>query len=391
MPRTLFYALAFLLLTAIVAGVHTYIWRRVVRDTGLKGAIRKLVTGMVVLGALVVPATLALARRLPRDYVEWLAIAAFLWMGGLMYFVLSLLPWDVWLSFRKRVQRQPEMEPGRRLFLARAAAGAAAVTTTGMVSIGLSNAMGEVETQEISVELARLPKTLDGLRIVQLTDVHIGPLLDGRFLDGIVEKANALKPDLVVITGDLVDGSVAHIGPDVARLARLQSRWGTYFCTGNHEYYSGADEWLAFLKKHGIRSLTNERLEIGDKGGTFDLAGIPDRQGRVFVDSHIPNMEGTLQGRDPDRELVLLSHRPNPIHEAARLGVGLQLSGHTHGGQLWPITAATKLVHPYSSGLHHHNRKTWIYVSRGTGFWGPPMRILAPAEITSITLTSGLA
>ena len=226
---------------------------------------------------------------------------------------------------------------------------------------------------------------------MQLTDVHIGPLLDGRFLDAIVEKVNAQSPDVVVITGDLVDGSVDIIGPDVAKLGKLKSRYGQYFCTGNHEYYSGAADWTDFLAKLNVRTLLNQRVTIGDtspNGASIDLAGIPDRQGRLFRETHAQNFKLALSGRDPERGLVLLSHRPNPIVEAAEFGVGLQLSGHTHGGQFFPITFLGEFIHPYNAGLHKHNDLTQIYVSRGTGFWGPPIRILAPAEITSITLTA---
>ena len=146
---------------------------------------------------------------------------------------------------------------------------------------------------------------------------------------------------------------------------------------------------LSYLKKLGIQPLTNERVVIGDSGASFDLAGIPDKVAGRFLDFDKPNLEKALEGRDPDRELLLLAHRPEPIHEAAKHNVGLQLSGHTHGGQLWPSTIISKLVHPYSAGLHHHTPGTQIYVSRGAGFWGAPMRIAAPAELPLIVLSSG--
>jgi predicted MPP superfamily phosphohydrolase len=212
--------------------------------------------------------------------------------------------------------------------------------------------------------------------------------LDRKFLRGLVEKANAMKPDMVVITGDLVDSTPGIIGPEIAELRRLQSLFGSFFVTGNHEYYSGVEAWLDFLRKMGIQPLMNERVVIGDSGASFDLAGIPDKVAGHFSDFHKPNLEEALKGRDPERELLLLAHRPEPIHEAAKHKVGLQLSGHTHGGQLWPSTIISKWVHPYSAGLHQHTPSTQIYVSRGAGFWGAPMRIAAPAELPLIVLSS---
>jgi len=193
-----------------------------------------------------------------------------------------------------------------------------------------------------------------------------------------------------VITGDLVDASVARLGPALAPLAKLDARCGVAFVTGNHEYYSGAREWVDFLRSRGIRVLLNQRIEIGDgdpAGATFDLAGIPDPGGARLGADHRPDVGRALAGRDPDRGLVLLAHQPRQIELAKGHGVGLQLSGHTHGGQLWPFGALVALTQPWIAGLHRADDGTAIYVSRGTGFWGPPMRVGNPAEIASIVLT----
>ncbi len=227
--------------------------------------------------------------------------------------------------------------------------------------------------------------------MVQLTDVHVGPTIGHAFIDDIVRRTNALQPDLIAITGDLVDGSVEQLRDAVAPLARLRARHGVYFVTGNHEYFSGAAPWLNELGRLGIRVLRNERVSIGEGEASFDLGGIDDhsaaRHGGLEPAAAVSQ---ALSGRDPKRELVLLAHQPRSLLEAARFGVGLQLSGHTHGGQIWPFKYLVRLQQPFVEGLHRSG-DAQIYVSRGTGYWGPPMRLGAPAEITHVTLESGAA
>src|SRR5262249_19688202 len=228
---------------------------------------------------------------------------------------------------------------------------------------------------------------MDGFTVAQITDCHVGSMLGREFLAEVVESINAMKPDLVAITGDLVDGGVDELAAAVAPLADLRAKHGVYFVTGNHEYYSGVEAWMAHLPSLGIRVLRNERVAIGEGEVSFDLAGIDDWNARGMAPGHGPDLRGVLAGRDPRRELVLLAHQPRAVIEAAALGVGLQLSGHTHGGQIWPWTYFVYLQQPFVAGLGRE-RDTHIYVSRGTGFWGPPMRLLAPAEITKVVLRS---
>jgi predicted MPP superfamily phosphohydrolase len=313
-----------------------------------------------------------------------------------------------------RSAQESPANPDRRVFLARVIAGSAALGSGAIAIHGYHAATGDITTPEIPVHLARLPRELSGYRIVQISDLHLGPTLASRFLESVVEKANAQKPDLVAITGDMVDGRVATLAPALAPLAKLSARHGVVFVTGNHEYYAGAEEWVEFLRKQGIRVLMNERIEIGDtvtssamSGGdeiwraataigsrraqrtSFDLAGIPDLHGGSYSPEHAPDLDRALDGRDPERELVLLAHQPAQIAMAENRGVGLQLSGHTHGGQMWPFGALVSLAQPYVAGFHRHRDGTQIYVSRGTGFWGPPLRVCNPAEVTSIVLVAG--
>lgn len=397
--------LSFFLFFGVVLGVlflaTRYVWRRLVRDTELTGRTRLAASTLIIGSSVLIPVIMVVGRRSPRGPFEFLASPIFTWMGALYYLVLLFWLFDLfrWSSKKGKsltnrfkpaateTQSEPE-DPSRRLFLARTGAGIALAGTSAAVFIGRSNVSGEITTPTIEVPLARLPKALDGFRIVHFTDVHIGPILDRKFLRGLVEKANAMKPDLVVITGDLVDSSPGLIGPEVAELAKLKSRFGRFFVTGNHEYYSGAEDWIQYLAKLEIPTLINQRVSIGDSGASFDLAGIPDKVGGRYSPLHNPDLAATLKGRDPERELLLLAHRPEPIDDAAKHHVGLQLSGHTHGGQLWPSTIVSKWKHTYSTGLHNHTPDTQIYVSRGAGFWGAPMRIAAPAELPLIVLSS---
>jgi predicted MPP superfamily phosphohydrolase len=280
------------------------------------------------------------------------------------------------------------VHPERRVFLARSLAGAAAIGSGGVAFAGYRSATGEIVTPEVSVKLERLPPALSGFRIAQLSDVHIGPLLGHRFLESVVEKTNAQRPDLIVITGDLVDATVSVIGKQLEALSKLRARHGVAFVTGNHEYYSGALDWIEHLRKRGIRVLMNERVSIGDAGASFDLAGLPDIRAGKQIPEHAVDMKRTLLGRDPGRELVLLAHQPAAIDYAEKHGVGLMISGHTHGGQMWPFGALVSLVQPYVAGLYRHPDGSQVYVSRGTGFWGPPMRVGNPAEIASLVLTT---
>jgi predicted MPP superfamily phosphohydrolase len=231
-----------------------------------------------------------------------------------------------------------------------------------------------------------LPPAHEGLAIVQLTDLHVGPTIGRAFIEDVVRRTNELSPDIVAITGDLVDGSVDQLRDAVAPLGALRARHGVFFVTGNHEYFSGAGAWLRELTRIGIRVLQNERITIGEGADAFDLAGVDDRSAARYGGlAPADALARALGGRDPKRELVLLAHQPRSLFDAASFDVGLQLSGHTHAGQIWPFTYLVRLQQPFVAGLHRRGRAQ-IYVSSGTGYWGPPMRLGTTAEITHVTL-----
>lgn len=391
MSRVLYYAsFGIPVLTGILL-MHRYAWARLVRDPALPRPWRTALTALVWVLAVQLVAVFVFSRSVPSGGARVAMTYGFLWLGLLFYLSVLLAAFDAAIFVWRRSRRsRPEVDVGRRIFLARVAA-SAAVLGTGAIAIGGRRSAFEITKPEIVVPLARLPRELSGFRIVQITDLHVGPILQARFVETVVEEANSLRPDLIVVTGDLVDGSVERLGPVLAPLAKLRARCGVAFVTGNHEYYSGAAEWVSFLRERGVQVLLNERIAIGDRGSggaSFDLAGVPDHHGGRFLADHEPDLERALAGRDPERELVLLAHQPRQIALARGRGVGLQLSGHTHGGQIWPFGALVALTQPFVTGLHRTEDGTAIYVSRGAGFWGPPMRVLEPAEIATIVLTS---
>jgi predicted MPP superfamily phosphohydrolase len=243
---------------------------------------------------------------------------------------------------------------------------------------------------DVSIALPRLPRSLDGFTIAQISDVHAGPTVSRPFVAEVVRRVNALAPDLVAITGDLVDGSVKRFGAVVEPLADLRSVHGTFFVTGNHEYYSGVEPWLAHLRTLAVRVLRNERVSISRPGArndnAFDLAGIDDHESHRWGGGHGADLERALDGRDPSRALVLMAHQPRQVRVSQHHGVDLQISGHTHGGQIWPWHAAVRIQQGGLLAGHYRFGDTQLYVSRGTGYWGPAIRFGAPAEISRIVL-----
>jgi uncharacterized protein len=390
--RSLTFALWILIGTALTCSIHYYLWARLVSDVRLPPLLHRTATGLFVLLCASVPLTLTLGRTQSGTLRKILLMPSYVWMGTMFMLLVGVLAVDAVRGtaglFQRLALDAPPADPERRLTLARLVAGAVFLLSGGASAAGVRSALGAVQVKEVPVHLPRLPRVLDGTSIVQLSDVHVGPTIGREFVTAIVDRVNALAPDVVVITGDLVDGSVRQLRDLVAPLAGLRAKHGVFFVTGNHEYYSGATSWCAELARLGIRVLRNERVEIGEGTASFDLAGVDDYHAHRFGRGHGADLAGALAGRDPSRELVLLAHQPRQCFEAQQHGVGLQLSGHTHGGQLWPWNYLVKLQQPVVSGLARFG-DTQVYVSNGTGYWGPPMRIAAPAEITRVVLRAG--
>ncbi|WP_344333506.1 metallophosphoesterase, partial [Streptomyces globosus] len=269
----------------------------------------------------------------------------------------------------------------RRVFVARALAGAAAAAAAGTVGYGTYGVLRGPSVKRVRVPLAKLPRAAHGFRIAVVSDVHIGPVLGRAHTARVVEAVNGTQPDLIAIVGDLVDGDVADLGPAAEPLARLRARHGAFFVTGNHEYFSGAQQWIDHVRELGVTPLENARRALP----YFDLAGVNDVQGER--EGTGPDFRAALGDRDRGRAAVLMAHQPVVIHDAVRHGVDLQLSGHTHGGQLWPGEYLAGLANPTVAGLERYG-DTQLYVSRGAGAWGPPVRVGAPSDITVVELAS---
>jgi len=393
--RVLSLAIFLTIAVLVLGGMHAYLWARLVRDTGLAEPWRRLATLVLVLSALTIPAAILLSRfRAPLAHL--LPWYAFVWLGIAFLLFSALVAVDVvrlvagGVALVRAWLVDPEAgppDPSRRLFLARATAETTLAVVATATGIGVRTASGPAVIEEVPVRLPRLPPALDGLTIVQISDLHVGPTIRRREVERVVEQANALRPDVVAITGDLMDGTVRELGSIIEGLGRLRSRFGVHFVTGNHEYYSGVDDWLPFLSKLGMRVLRNERVAIGDAGASFDLAGVDDWHAGRYDRGHGYDLGKALAGRDPDRACVLLAHQPLGVEPGVRQGVGLQLSGHTHGGQIFPFNLAVRAAFRYVKGLHEIDGGAGsVYVSKGTGYWGPPLRVGVPPEITRITL-----
>ena len=374
-PLTVMLTLTFLL--------HRYVWLRLVRDAAWSGPWGKILTLLIFTLAALVPLVFITMRSAPHSIGVPLAWVVYTWMGFLFYlFVFSVLG-DVGKGAAHIAGLIPQ-DPERRRFVARGIAlfiGAAA-GTVGLT--GMFNVARGFKIKRIRVPIAKFPKHASGYSIVQLTDVHAGPTIGREFVESIVRETNGLNPDMIVITGDLVDGSVAHLRELVESLRDLKARDGVFFVTGNHEYYSGADEWIAHIRTLGIRVLRNERVDVR---GLFDLAGVDDASARNMLPGHGMDIEKAVKDRDASRALVLLAHQPKAFKQALKAGVDLQLSGHVHGGQMMPFNWLVHIDQPFIADLHRVDN-TWIYVSAGTGYWGPPMRVGTEAEITRIELIS---
>ncbi|WP_280193416.1 metallophosphoesterase [Nocardia farcinica] len=386
-------------LVAILGLAHWYVWRRLVRDTTAAGSVgRRVGTGVVVVGGVFLVGTLATrADFVPFALVRVVSTVGYLWAAVFVYLLLGVLVGEV---LRPVLVRLPfgrgRVEPAapapeapnpsttvptlsRRLFVNRALAGATALAAVATVAGGTHNVLNGPAVNHVRIPIRRLSPEAAGFRITLVSDLHLGPVLDADFARKVVDTVNGTEPDLIAIAGDLVDGTVADLRTYTAPIADLRASQGVFFCMGNHEYYSAPDEWIEHLPSLGVRVLLNERAELP----WFDIAGVDDIEGEAY--DRGPDFDATLGGRDPARPCVLLAHQPVLVHDAVDYDVDLVLSGHTHGGQIFPGNLLARLANPTVAGLERYG-DTQLYVTRGAGAWGPPVRVAAPSDITVLEL-----
>ncbi|MGW1737998.1 metallophosphoesterase [Nocardia sp. NPDC001965] len=438
-----------------IAGLHWYVWRRLVRDTTRDGSRWRIPgAGVAAIGACAMCGAFAVMfTGVDRASWRWLTWPGFLWAALFLYLLLGVLAGEVVrpLLLRALVRRDagtaapatiapaesavapasvaadappqpvgaavgeisgPVVPPGdigasaapgvagpapvpsddasvpsgrrplsRRMLVSRLAAGATVVAAGAIVGTGTYGVVDGPSVRRVTVPLAKLPARAHGLRIALVSDLHLGPALGRAFCERVVRTVNDTRPDLIAVAGDLADGTVADLRAETEPLAGLVAPLGVYFVPGNHEYFSDADDWLARVGELGMKVLLNDRVSLPD----FDLAGVDDPRGTAV--GRGPDFAAALDGRDTGRACVLLAHQPVVVHESVAHGVDLQLSGHTHGGQLWPGNLIARLANPTVAGLELYGG-TALYVTRGAGAWGPPVRVAAPSDITVLELAS---
>ena len=323
---------------------------------------------------------------LPRSW--WIRDDGRLWKVMLPWIGTGFFSWLLVLTFARDLGLALAgfwLDAAASAEWARLSAWAVLAATPAITVAGFLMARRVAAVKHVEVRVDNLPEALHGFTIAQITDVHVGPTIKGDFVRRIVERVNALQPDMVAITGDLVDGPVRELARHTAPLADLQSRHGTYVVTGNHEYYSGAKAWIAELQRLGTRVLLNEHVVLEHGEARIAIAGVTDYSAHHFHPEHRSDPRRALNGAPADAIKVLLAHQPRTAPHAQAAGADLQISGHTHGGQFWPWNLFVRLQQPFTAGLHRLG-EMWIYISRGTGYWGPPMRFGIPSEITRIRL-----
>jgi predicted MPP superfamily phosphohydrolase len=370
-------------LTLLVV-VHLYVgWRLIPALSGLAAAQIAFVVYLVASFSLI-PVSMSVRSMRNQRLGERLAWAGFLAMGLFSsLFVLTLLR-DGFLAATALAV------PAEVATLASVTAWIVVTAALFLSVVGLFIARRGASVQRVDIPIRDLPDALHGFSIVQISDIHVGATIKRAFVTAIVDRVNTLKADLIAVTGDVVDGTVAHLSAHTQPLSQLSARHGAFFVTGNHEYYSGEREWSAEFKRLGMTVLKNQHVVLTHDTASLVIAGVPDESAHHFDPAQRSDPAASLVGAPSDADVrLLLAHRPSSAVAASQAGFDLQLSGHTHGGQFWPWNHFVGFFNTFSAGLNKLN-DLWVYVNRGTGYWGPPKRFGVPAEITHIRLVPAL-
>ena len=370
----------------LVSLLHVYMASRLIPETpfGLAGIVAVAVLLGVSLGVL--PFAEYARRNKQNPCADQLAGAGFLAMGFSSSLLILTILRDIILLVAFAASGWL-IEATLFVELKHWSAAAVPVLAVLITGVGFVNARRRAGIRRVDVPIAGLPLALHGFSIAQITDIHVGATIKRGYVSRIVDAVNALNVDMVAVTGDIVDGSVERLSGHTEPLGRLSARHGVFFVTGNHEYYSGAHDWVAEMRRLGLSVLINEHVVRVHGGESIVIAGVTDFNAHHFDPRHRSDPAAAIAGAPEQAVKVLLAHQPRSAYAAAKAGYDLQLSGHTHGGQFFPWSLVIKMIEPYSTGLYQLGALS-LYVSRGTGYWGPPKRFGAPSEITHLRLVS---
>ncbi len=366
----------------LLAALHIYIGARLLPALP-DGLWRMAALGWLGASLIFMPASMAAPYMVRQPHADRLAWAGYIAMGVFSTLLILTVLRDLSLLALGWVASPGGLDHWR-------AASGVGVPLAALVAsgVGFINAHRRPGVVDVEVPIAHLPPALQGYTLVQISDLHVGPTIKRRFVQRVVDQANALQPDLIVVTGDLVDGQVEDLAEHIAPLRGLHARDGVYAVTGNHDYYSGAQQWVPHFRQLGLHMLMNEHVVITRGAAALVLGGVTDYEAHNFFADQRSNPHQALLGAPAEAAArVLLAHQPRSADAAQAAGFDLQLSGHTHGGQFWPWSVVVPLQQPYTAGLVRHG-SLWVYTSRGTGYWGPPKRLGAPSEITRLRLIS---
>ncbi|MBJ6760348.1 metallophosphoesterase [Myxococcaceae bacterium JPH2] len=368
------------IILSLLGGFHAYVGLRLFADPAWPAPWALL--GELVLGALFVmlPAGMLLGRHESSGALRVLKWVAFIWLGSLGVFFTTTVAADLVAAVLRWTGTVTDAQS-----LARGKALGVLLTALPAVGFAFLTARGRARVERVTVPVEGLGAGLSGLRVVQISDIHVGPTLDGKWLTRVVEQVNALAPDVVAVTGDLVDGSVEALRDEVAPLAGLRAKLGVFYVTGNHEYYHGGRAWSAEVARLGLTVLRNEHRVVERDGARLVVAGVTDYNAGSIDAEHASRPDLALAGAPADVPRVLLAHQPRSALSLQGLRVDLQLSGHTHGGQVFPFMFFVKLQQPVVRGLARV-AGVRVYTHRGTGYWGPPLRLGPSPEIAELTL-----
>ena len=370
------------LIPLVILGLlHAYIGGRVLPNLPVSAAFQWLGAAVLVLSVLTIPLGTMSRSFANHPWLQRLSVLGLFMMGLFSSLLVFTLLRDIALGVITPFVSASTLHP-----VIQVSASAVVIVSTFATLMGLIGARRIARVVNVDVPIANLPSALHGFTIAQISDIHVGLTIKRNYVDGIVNAVNGLRPDLIAVTGDVVDGSVRDLAPHTEPLKRLSAKHGTYVVTGNHEYYSGERAWTAEFERLGLRVLMNEHIVLTHEGAQLVIAGVADYGAHHFNPAQRSDPKAALKDAPTHvSPRILLAHQPRSAIAAADAGFDLQLSGHTHGGQFWPWNHFVRFQQPFTAGLHKL-QNLWIYISRGTGYWGPPNRFGAPSEISRIRL-----